>query len=47
MKKISTLFLLALLSLTASPASVEIGGIWYNLIPKGKVHTLILPFGGL
>lgn len=37
MKKISFLFLLALLSLTASAASVEIDGIWYNLIPKGKV----------
>ena len=29
--------LLALLPLAAAAAAVEIGGIYYNLIPKGKV----------
>ena len=37
MKKLFTLFLLTLLPLMASADAVEIDGIYYNLIAKGKV----------
>ena len=41
MKKTSFLFLLALLSLTASAEVVKVGGLWYNLIyhPQGDYTT--------
>ena len=37
MKKVYLLFLLALLPLLASAETVEINGIYYNLVPKAKV----------
>ena len=37
MKKVLLSILLMLLPMMASADPVEIGGIWYNLIPKGKV----------
>lgn len=41
MKKISFIFLLALLSLAASAEVVKVGGLWYNLIyhPQGDYTT--------
>lgn len=37
MKKLLLLFVMTLLPVLASAESVEIDGVWYNLIPKVKV----------
>lgn len=41
MKKQVLLFMMALLPVVASAEEVEIDGLWYNLVPKGKAAEVI------